>query len=114
MIEVNKNTLAGALPALGKLICRTSPMTVFKSIKIEEVSVNMTIENPTDIPKETVGGTKLTIPSFTTKLSEPLFPLFAELQFAKGTTVFSRIPLSFNLLMPSTQIKFEPVGNFTA
>ena len=35
MIEVNKNTLAGALPALGKLICRTSPMTLFKSIKVE-------------------------------------------------------------------------------
>ena len=35
MIEVSKNTLAGALPALGKLICRTSPMTLFKSIKIE-------------------------------------------------------------------------------
>ncbi len=26
MIEVNKNTLPSALPALGKLICRTSPM----------------------------------------------------------------------------------------
>ena len=35
MIEVNKNTLAGALSALGKLICRTSPMTLFKSIKVE-------------------------------------------------------------------------------
>lgn len=35
MIEVNKNMLAGALPALGKLICRTSPMMLFKSIKIE-------------------------------------------------------------------------------
>ena len=35
MIEVNKNTLAGAFGALGKLICRTSPMSLFKSIKIE-------------------------------------------------------------------------------
>lgn len=35
MIEVSKNTLAGALPALGKLICRTPPMTLFKSIKVE-------------------------------------------------------------------------------
>ena len=35
MIEVNKNTLAGALPALGNLICRTSPITLFKSIKVE-------------------------------------------------------------------------------
>ena len=35
MIEMNKHTLASALPALGKLICQTSPMTLFKSIKIE-------------------------------------------------------------------------------
>jgi len=35
MIEVNKTTLASALPALGKLICRTSPLALCKSIKIE-------------------------------------------------------------------------------
>lgn len=35
MIEVNKNTLASALPALGKLICRTTPLAICKSIKIE-------------------------------------------------------------------------------
>ena len=35
MIEVNKNTLASALSALGKLICRTSPLAICKSIKIE-------------------------------------------------------------------------------
>ena len=35
MIEVNKNTLASAIPALGKLVCRTSPLAVCKSIKIE-------------------------------------------------------------------------------
>ena len=35
MIEVNKNTLASALPALGKLVCRTSPLALCKSIKIE-------------------------------------------------------------------------------
>ena len=35
MIEVNKNTLASALPALGKLICRTSPLVLCKSVKIE-------------------------------------------------------------------------------
>ena len=35
MIEVNKSTLAGALPALGKLVCRTSPLALCKSIKIE-------------------------------------------------------------------------------
>ena len=35
MIEVNKNTLTGAFGALGKLICRTSPLALYKSIKIE-------------------------------------------------------------------------------
>ena len=35
MIEVNKSTLAGAMTALGKLICRTSPLALCKSIKIE-------------------------------------------------------------------------------
>ena len=35
MIEVNKSTLASATPALGKLICRTSPLMLCKSIKIE-------------------------------------------------------------------------------
>ena len=37
MIEVNKNTLAGAFGALGKLICRTSPLVLCKSIKVEAV-----------------------------------------------------------------------------
>ena len=37
MIEVNKNTLAGAFGALGKLICRTSPLAICKSIKVEAV-----------------------------------------------------------------------------
>ena len=35
MIEVNKNTLAGAFGALGKMICRTSPLALCKSIKVE-------------------------------------------------------------------------------
>ena len=35
MIEVNKNTLAGAFGALGKMICRTSPLALYKSIKVE-------------------------------------------------------------------------------
>ena len=34
-MEVNKNTLAGAMTALGKLICRTSPLTLCKVVKIE-------------------------------------------------------------------------------
>ena len=28
MIELNKTTLASAIPALGKLICRTSPLAL--------------------------------------------------------------------------------------
>ena len=35
MIEVNKNMLAGVFGALGKMICRTSPLSLCKSIKIE-------------------------------------------------------------------------------
>ena len=35
MVEVNKNTLASAIPALGKLVCRTSPLASCKSIKVE-------------------------------------------------------------------------------
>ena len=35
MIEVNKNMLASAIPALGKLVCRTSPLAICKSIKVE-------------------------------------------------------------------------------
>ena len=35
MIEVNKSELASAMTALGKLICRTSPLALCKSIKIE-------------------------------------------------------------------------------
>ena len=35
MIEVNKNTLTGAFGALGKMICRTSPLALCKSIKVE-------------------------------------------------------------------------------
>ena len=35
MIEVNKSELASAMTALGKLICRTSPLAICKSIKIE-------------------------------------------------------------------------------
>ena len=35
MVEVNKNTLASAIPALGKLVCRTSPLAICKSIKVE-------------------------------------------------------------------------------
>ena len=34
-MNLNKNELASALPALGKLICRTSPLVFCKSIKIE-------------------------------------------------------------------------------
>ena len=34
-IEVSKSELAGALGALGKLVCRTSPVEVYRSLRIE-------------------------------------------------------------------------------
>ena len=34
-LEMNKNELAGALIALGKLICRTSTAAEFKTLRIE-------------------------------------------------------------------------------
>ena len=34
-IEVSKSELAGALSALGKLVCRTSPVDVYRSLRIE-------------------------------------------------------------------------------
>ena len=34
-IEVSKSELAGALSALGKLVCRTSPVEVYRSLRIE-------------------------------------------------------------------------------
>ena len=40
-IILNKNELAGALSALGKLVCRKSPLPVFHAVQIE--STNNTI-----------------------------------------------------------------------
>ena len=34
-IEVSKNELAGALSALGKLVCRTAPVELYRSLRIE-------------------------------------------------------------------------------
>ena len=34
-IEVSKSELSGALSALGKLICRTSPVEVYRSLRIK-------------------------------------------------------------------------------
>ena len=34
-MNLNRNTLASALPALGKLVCRTSPLDFCKAIKLE-------------------------------------------------------------------------------
>ena len=42
MIEVNKNTLPSVLPALGKLICRTSPM--FRNRKSGFIPARRSIE----------------------------------------------------------------------
>jgi len=34
-VEISKSELAGALGALGKLVCRTSPVEVYRSLRIE-------------------------------------------------------------------------------
>ena len=34
-IEVSKNELSVALSALGKLVCRTAPVELFRSLRIE-------------------------------------------------------------------------------
>ena len=34
-VEISKNLLAGALSALGKLVCRTSPVEVYQTLRIE-------------------------------------------------------------------------------
>ena len=34
-VEISKNELAGALSALGKLVCRTSPVEAYRSLRIE-------------------------------------------------------------------------------
>lgn len=35
MLTLNKTELAGALAALGKLVCRTSPIPVYRAVQIE-------------------------------------------------------------------------------
>ena len=37
-IHLNKSELAGALPALGKLVCRTSPIPVYHAVQIESIN----------------------------------------------------------------------------
>ena len=34
-VEISKSELAGALAALGKLVCRTSPVEIYRSLRIE-------------------------------------------------------------------------------
>ena len=36
-INLNKTELAGALPALGKLVCRTSPILVCRAVQVEAI-----------------------------------------------------------------------------
>jgi len=43
-IEVSKNELAGALSALGKLVCRTSPVILFRSLLIEKKGSSITFQ----------------------------------------------------------------------
>ncbi|MBE6387887.1 MAG: hypothetical protein E7045_07500 [Lentisphaerae bacterium] len=61
MIEVNKNSLASALPALGKLICRTSPLMLCKSIKIESENGKLKL------------SCRMTLPENCEKLSQDIF-----------------------------------------
>ena len=34
-VEISKSELSGALSALGKLVCRTAPVDVYRSLRIE-------------------------------------------------------------------------------
>jgi len=35
MVKISRNELAGALAALGKLVCRTSPVDLYKTIRLQ-------------------------------------------------------------------------------
>ena len=37
-LKLNKTELAGALVALGKLVCRSSPIPVYRTVQIEAVN----------------------------------------------------------------------------
>ena len=43
-VEISKNLLAGALSALGKLVCRTSPVEVYRSLRIEGKENNISFQ----------------------------------------------------------------------
>ena len=65
MIEVNKNTLAGAFGILGKMICRTSPLALCKSIKFKAVEGKLRQDRrfvPAILPVELHEGDSLEIP----------------------------------------------------
>ena len=81
-----------------------------KSIKIEYVSIDMTIANPPKPPAEITGGINLDIPSFTATFSEPALPTAAEIQFAKDNITYARIPLTFDAILPTNKIKLKPTG----
>ena len=81
-----------------------------KSIKIEYVSIDMTIADPPKPPPETTGGVNLDIPSFTATFSEPLIPASAEIQFVKDDIAYARIPLKYDTTLPSNSIEFKPTG----
>ena len=79
-----------------------------KSIKIEEVSVDMTIPNTPKIPEEINGGDNLAIPPFDIVLSQPLLPSSAELHLSKNGSVHARVPLKYSITAPSANIAVEP------
>ena len=49
-MEISKNLLAGALSALGKLVCRTSPLEAYRSLQIESGALAL----PVDLVAEVV------------------------------------------------------------
>ena len=79
-----------------------------KSIKIEEVSTDMTVTNPPTFPESIDGGSNLPIPPFNVSTKDPLLPSSAEILFTRNDTVFSRIPLNYSTPLPTTSIQFTP------
>jgi len=83
-IEVLKNELAGALSALGKLVVRTSPVELFRSLRIEgkgdtlsfqTTSINETIT--CTIPADGAGEFSVIVPIFK-EFQHPRHEEFAE------------------------------------
>ena len=48
-VEISKNLLAGALSALGKLVCRTSPLEAYRSLQIESDALALPVDLVTEV-----------------------------------------------------------------